>query len=47
MDQREAQMNKGLMKEIKQKREQIREMEQKQQKPKDDSDSINDRESRM
>lgn len=29
MDVREAQMNKGLMKEIKQKREQMREMEQK------------------
>ena len=43
MDVREQQMNKALMKEIKQKRGQIREMEQMQHKPKSDVDSINDR----
>ena len=36
-------MNKGLMKEIKKKREMIKEMEQAQNKPKSDLDSINDR----
>ena len=36
-------MNKALMREIKQKREQIKEMEQAQQKPKSEIDSINDR----
>ena len=46
MDPREAQMNKALMKEIKAKKAAMKEMEEKmnKSKPKDEDDSINDRE---
>ena len=45
MDTREAQMNKAIMREIKQKRAEIREMDAKEKKPKSETDSINERES--
>lgn len=45
MDSREAQMNKALMKEIKGKRAEIKEMEKMQHKQKQlDDESLNDRE---
>ena len=44
MDPREAQMNKAIMREIKQKKAQMKEMEAAMKKPEpSDADSINDR----
>ena len=46
MDTREAQMNKAIMREIKQKRAEMREMDaMEKKKPKSDTDSINERQS--